>query len=211
KYDFLLLMDADGWPTPSFLSTYCDWLKQEQAKSNFVCVGGRSYSSVNPAPGKHLHWYYGRERESKPAEVRRQQPYLGFQSNNFLVAREVLLQHPFPEQVEGYGHEDTLWGQQLSRRQIPIYHLDNPVEHLGLENNQVFLQKQREAIRNLTLLHQQFPHLRTRLIDLANRYPVLLSVASIVPEAWLANYLTSGKRPLLYALDILKLKWWDSH
>ncbi|MEM9260646.1 MAG: hypothetical protein AAGA62_13425, partial [Bacteroidota bacterium] len=138
---------------------------------------------------------------------------------------------------EGYGHEDTLWGQQLAKAGVGILHIDNPVTHLGLETSGVFLEKQHRAIHNLRLLKKQTPHLRTRLIDLAEKYPRLTQLARYLPEktllhllqknrfAWFSPTLwlppqRSGlgrvggevkKRASLslYLLDLLKLKWWQ--
>jgi len=156
----------------------------------------------------YLHWWYGTRRESKTVEQREDQGWLGFQSNNFMATRSLLLEFPFPQDFEGYGHEDTVWGQQFPDKSVVIYHQDNPVVHLGLEPGDVFLRKQREAIVNLPLLKKQSPHLRTRLIDLVERLPFLPALASLIPEKTLTKYLMSRKQPNLYALDLLKLRWW---
>ena len=37
----------------------------------------------------------------------------------------------------------------IKQRKIPILHLNNPLEHLGLEPQTIFLKKQKEAIKNL--------------------------------------------------------------
>jgi hypothetical protein len=184
------------------------WQLKDKKPFSFVWVGGRSYEETPPGPDLRVHWHYGHRREVKPAEQRLKHRYLGFQSNNFVATKEVLLQFPFPEDVAGYGHEDTLWGQQLEDQEVWLFHINNPVIHLGLETNEVFLRKQREAIRNLTLLHQQSPHLRTRLIDLAKRYPLVKHLVQLFPENWLIRRLTHTRRPSFYWLDLLKLKWW---
>jgi glycosyltransferase involved in cell wall biosynthesis len=211
--EYVVMMDADGKPPANFIGCYLDAVVDHQqalgANQALVCVGGRRYQDDPPGDQTyHLHWWYGQERES-PGPVQRQgNGWLGFQSNNFLVSRALLLAHPFDETHTGYGHEDTLWGQQFAGQHVQLRHPDNPVVHLGLEPNHVFLSKQKEAIRNLRLLHQTTPHLRTRLIDLLVRFPVLPALANTIPEAWLKAYLTNRKRPSLYALDLLKLKWW---
>jgi glycosyltransferase involved in cell wall biosynthesis len=211
---YLLLLDADGQPPNHFLYAYLFGLTDAIAAKvvsgeELVIVGGRKYSDQPPAQQElHLHWCYGTKRESRSVTRRQSEKWLGFQSNNFLVSRSVLLTHPFPEDVAGYGHEDTLWGQQMDHAGVPIYHIDNPVIHLGLEPNDVFLRKQREAISNLALLHQQFSHLRTRLIDLAEKFPLVKYIVKRFPEDWLVRRLTDSKRPSFYWLDLLKLKWW---
>lgn len=206
--DYLLMLDADGWPHADFLNDYFLALQELWRGTEQLAVGGREYATEPPEKPYRLHWHYGHERETPTAEERIRESYLGFQSNNFLVARSVLLAHPFPVDAVGYGHEDTLWGQELARQNIGLLHIHNPVTHLGLEPAAIFLRKQRQAIRNLALLKQQAPHLRTRLIDLVERYPRLSALATYLPEDWLVNYLTNRSRPNLLALDLLKLQWW---
>ncbi|WP_273444295.1 glycosyltransferase family 2 protein [Neolewinella agarilytica] len=209
---YLLMMDSDGWPNKGFLLTYFKMLWQLEAKNkfDFLFVGGRHYKKSPPASKYSLHWHYGHERESKPATIRNENRFLGFQSNNFLTTKSILLRHPFPEEAEGYGHEDTQWAQSLPKEEFWFFHLENPVIHLGLEPNDVFLSKQRQAIRNLALLKQQNLHLCTRLIDLVERYPRLTALAKHLPEKWMTNYLASRSRPNLLVLDLLKLKWWHT-
>ena len=208
--DLLLMLDADGWPGTDFIFDYGLLLPELWRGPVKLLVGGREYVSSNPDLPYRLHWHYGHERETPTAAERNREPHRGFQSNNFLVERSVLLAHPFPVDTVGYGHEDTLWGQELALQDIGILHIHNPVIHLGLEPNDVFLSKQRQAVRNLALLKQQNPHLRTRLIDLVERYPRLTALAKHLPEKLMTNYLTSRSRPNLLVLDLLKLKWWHT-
>ncbi|MFT4685691.1 MAG: hypothetical protein ACJATN_002141 [Neolewinella sp.] len=207
SHKFVLLMDADGWPPPDFLGRY---LKAITAlKLPAVIIGGRTYTSTPPVDYKlHLHWWYGSQREARTPGRISQDGWLGFQSNNFLTTRALLLAHPFPESHHGYGHEDTLWGQQFVGTEVSIHPGNNPVVHLGLETNEIFLQKQRQAIDNLRLLKKQSPHLRTRLINLVEKLPFLPTLAGLISEQTLVNYLNGQKRPNLYALDVLKLRWW---
>ena len=212
--EYVVMMDADGWPNPDFLHRY--FFEAEDIERNFgrsstavLVTGGRVYAAAPPADKRlHLHWWYGTKRESRSVARREADGWLGFQSNNFMVTRKLLLEHPFPADFSGYGHEDTVWGQQFVSRNVVLYHEDNTVVHLGLEPNDVFLRKQREAVVNLQLLKKQSPHLRTRLIDLAESLPPTLTLARMVPERALLRHLTHGKKPNLYALDLLKLRWW---
>ncbi|THH39717.1 glycosyltransferase family 2 protein [Neolewinella litorea] len=198
----LLLLDVDSWPNPHLLERYLN------APPAAVLVGGRTYAEDEPEdPDYFLHWQYGRRRETVAPARRRQGEYLQFQSNNFMAERAVLLTHPFPT-VAGYGHEDTLWGQLLAPDGIRIEYMDNPVVHLGLEPTEVFLKKQREAVRNLKVLRQSYPTLTTRLTRFADRYPALSQLLEYIPERVLLKYLLRTRN--LNALDLLKLKWWIS-
>ena len=213
RYDNLLFLDVDGWPGPTYLQ---DWLVEQmttlewdQLHFDYVISGGRAYQRTVPEDFTlQLHWWYGYRRESQSARRRSRHPNLGFQSNNFMVSRTVLQQHPFPESHTGYGHEDTQWAQTLPTT-ARITHVDNPTVHLGLEPADVFLRKQHEALTNLALLRTSTPHLRTRLTDLADRFPLALRLTKTYKEQTLVDYLTSRPRPNLRALDLLKLKWWQ--
>ncbi|WP_173021310.1 glycosyltransferase family 2 protein [Lewinella sp. W8] len=207
---WVLLMDADGWPPASFLETYLTKLRQLSAReSGTVMVGGRTYAPSPPLDSTlRLHWHYGHQRESRDLPRRRRDGWLGFQSNNFLAPVSLLKQYPFPEGHRGYGHEDTYWGQRMLRAGVPILHLDNPVVHLGLEPAGRFLDKQREAIRNLHLLRREHPWLRTRLTEITDHWSWAPMVARLIPESTLQNYLSKRSAPNLLALDLLKLRWW---
>ena len=207
--DWLLFLDADGQPGPELLANYLRAIRdlppgQERDR---VFVGGRNYAPAAPPPPHYLHWYYGTHRESQPPSVRNRRPYAAFHTNNFLAPRGLLLRHPFATEHAGYGHEDTLWGQQLRAHGATVLHLDNPVVHLGLEAHRTFLDKQRAAIRNLAHLRRHHPELRTRLTDFATANPRLAALAARLPEGWLLRQL-NGPTPNLRALDLLKLRWW---
>lgn len=208
--EFVAMLDADGALNPNWLRDYLTAVPEIQFltgadDATIMIVGGRNYApEPPPEPALHLHWWYGTQRESQVDK----DDWNNFHSNNFLTRRDILLAYPFPEDGSGYGHEDTLWGQQQYLAKTLLFGLENPVIHLGLEPNDVFLGKQREAIRNLALLRQRHPHLRTRLLDLADYLPWLRHVVRLLPESTLVRYLTRRARPSLYALDLLKLKWW---
>lgn len=208
--EFVLLLDADGWPNPHLLREYLASIRDIRFltgadDATIVIVGGRNYAAEPPANAAlHLHWWYGTHRESQVDG----DDWNNFHSNNFLTRRDILLEHPFPEDISGYGHEDTLWGQQQYLAKTLLFSIENPVTHLGLETNDVFLRKQREAVRNLALLRQRYPHLRSRLVDFIIAYPWLRYGLFFFPESLLQKYLVSRPKPFLYALDLLKLSWW---
>jgi glycosyltransferase involved in cell wall biosynthesis len=205
---YLLFLDSDSAvEQPDFLATYYHQLSPRR-----VLCGGRNYASEPQAPEFHLHWWYGSQREVRPAEVRNQQPHHGFMTNNFVVPKRILEQLPFDETILTYGHEDTLFGHQLAMANIEVLHLDNPVVHIGLDEARIWLNKQRQAIENLHQLHLQYPALttkalrwwlqlhRTRIISII--YPFLKWQA---PR--LQQQLLERERPNLRLLDLLKLLW----
>jgi hypothetical protein len=73
--------------------------------------------------------------------------------NNALVPQETFRQFTFDETLIDYGHEDTEWGKRLEKARIVVQHLENPVNHRGLETAEVYLRKTEQAVRNLQYLY----------------------------------------------------------
>lgn len=152
SYPNLLFLDCDGFiPDQHYIINYVPFL----ALKNTVISGGRSYQSLEPKNQAYLlHWLYGTRIESKLAGERNFQAYLLFHSNNFLVSKELLLEHPFDEELSSYGYEDTVWAKTIHEKGISILHIDNVVIHLGLERNDVFIEKTNQALMNLVFLRR---------------------------------------------------------
>lgn len=208
-YPHLLFLDCDVFPEhPDFLAHYV----QALSASTVLC-GGRSYAPDPPEnPKQYLHWHYGSKREVKSAEIRNRQPHFGFMSNNFVAPRELVLRHPFPERVSGYGHEDTLWAHELEKAGVAILHLDNPARHLGLETTGDFIRKQRRSVDNLRQIKAIYPDIDTRLsltVDRLERFGSL-AVSRKILQHMSKELLGQLYRfpPRLQALDLLKLKWY---
>jgi glycosyltransferase involved in cell wall biosynthesis len=122
-------------------------------RANSVIVGGHKYQEDSPTnPKKCLHWKYGKKREVRSLKSRKKAPYISFKTNCFLTQKSILNTIRFDESIQFYGHEDTLFGFSLESHNIPIIHIDNPVLHEGLDEVDLYLKKQREAIKNLVLL-----------------------------------------------------------
>jgi hypothetical protein len=115
-----------------------------------VVYGGRSYTDQTPEdPEQYLRWLYGIRREVVTAEKRNRNPNKSFMTNNFCIKKKLFNQIKFNENIQGYGHEDTLFGYELKKRKILIHHINNPLVHIGLERNSVFLEKTENGLRNL--------------------------------------------------------------
>jgi len=207
NYPFLLFMDCDsGVVRPDFLDAYVEELAAGQ-----VLCGGRVYRDNRPEDADYaLHWLYGREREEQPAEKRALQPHHAFMTNNFVAPKEVLVRFPFEEALTQYGHEDTLFGQQLADADIPVKHLDNPLEHLGLERSDVFLAKAEQAIDNLAFLRKRGSTIDTRLTstfdDLQRRgFAGLIRWGLCLLQPWFRRNLLS-EHPDLRIFDLYRLE-----
>jgi hypothetical protein len=143
KYAKLLFLDCDsGIVKKDFLENY---LAHE--KEGKILIGGTVYG--NKAPKEYsLRWKFGKIREERTAAMRALQPFQSIHINNLLADKNIYLQHQLDENMITYGHEDTKLGYSLKSSGVSIKHIDNPVEHCGLEPNEVFLEKTKEGIKN---------------------------------------------------------------
>ncbi len=150
-YDHLLLLDNDCLPvTFNFLYDYLTAATQHD-----VVVGGVTYVAEVPRGSYRLHWKYGIKRGARHAEERQKQPYKDIFLCNALIRRSLFLKFPLHHSLKRYGHEDTLFAQELRKHQVAIRHIQNPVVHLGLEKAPVLLQKTEQAVQNLVQLHEE--------------------------------------------------------
>lgn len=145
RYEYLLFLDCDSEIIKSdFLGAYFDLVNEDIT----VASGGRVYRETAPAACEFmLHWKYGRKRESRPGKA-------GFQSNNFLIKKEIFTQLDNSLQLPGYGHEDTWWGIQLGQARVFCSHINNPVIHSAIEKADIYIEKSEKALANLLLLEK---------------------------------------------------------
>lgn len=142
---WLLFLDNDSLPPEHFLSHY---LKHTSSQADVV-VGGRIYDNRGNDEHHRLRYLYGTKVESQSAEIRSQNPYRSFMTNNFMIRRAVLEKIQFDTRLSLYGHEDTLFGYRLQQNAVPILHIDNPVINGYVETNPEFINKTVEGIDNL--------------------------------------------------------------
>jgi glycosyltransferase involved in cell wall biosynthesis len=209
KYEWVLLLDNTSQvPASHYLARYAAALGQAP-----VVAGGVRYAHQAPAePALRLRWLYGRQREARSLAQRQAAPHDQLLVNNLLLQKAVLQQFPLDQSLRGYGHEDTKLGWQLAAAGVPIYHLDNPIVHAGLEAAAAFLEKSEQAVHNLARLlrednlgaNSQLAQTARRLhrLHLAARARAVLTLS----EPLLRRNLLSNS-PSLKALDALKLLW----
>ncbi|SDC88737.1 glycosyltransferase family 2 protein [Williamwhitmania taraxaci] len=210
RFENLLFLDCDvSLPETNFIERYLNF----SAKS-YVTVGGICYRSQKPtyAP-KVLRWKYGHQRETQIASQRNKQPYSSFKTANFFITRTNFLRVKFSEEIHGYGHEDTLFGYELEQVNIPIFHIDNPVYHDGLEDASVFISKSEEAVKNLYMLFQsgllantwkQNPLLRFFVAFRTFRIHYLLAIVYLLFGA-LIRISMQGRFPFVFLFNTYKL------
>lgn len=164
-YDHLLFLDCDAEVSSSnFISKYLVFCKDEN-----VVLGGRIYDQNNTDPQYSLIRKYGVMRERNDSHnLKNREKYPMFTTPNFLISRTVFNKIRFDESITGYGHEDTIFGIMLHKLNVEFIFIDNPVMHVGLENNEKFIQKTENAIRNLYSLH------------MSGKYPLLVNESKLL-------------------------------
>ena len=209
-YPYLLFLDADVFPTTDlFLSNYMKHLSEE-----IIIVGGIKYESKKPEKQRFFRWYYGKAREEISHENRGKKPYNHFMTGNFLVPKSIFLRFPLNDVPPGYGHEDTLLGHKFQKYQISICHIDNPVYHLGLDENEIFLSKSKEAVCSLLYLKKLGYLLPTNLnagFNWLEKFYLTKTFALFFPlfnKQAFKNYIYSGKLFSLLLFDIYKLAYY---
>lgn len=205
-FEYILFLDGDSRIlSRHFIQQYIAHLPSED-----VIYGGRQYVKKKPTSTKKvLHWLYGTKREALSAKSRNKNPYLNFQSNNFLIPEKVFKDNLFDENVTGYGYEDLLYAVELQKKGIKIRHINNPIIHDGIETNTVFITKTKTSIQNLASLYQTGKITETRLTLLYEK----LSYYKILPLFnWFSNkYKTvienniSSNKPSILLFNLWKL------
>jgi glycosyltransferase involved in cell wall biosynthesis len=216
QYKYLLFIDADSsLVKEDYLKKYMDL-----ATPGCVLCGGTVYSPLKPEDkNKMLRWVYGTRREAIPASERNRKKSFIITSNNFLTDREVFNLIHFRENLGPYGHEDTLLGYDLFTEGIQPFHIDNPVEHTGLEDSATFLNKSKEALNNLRFISSkvlsndkefssQVTFLR-KYNSLTWLLPPFLLRRLFKLLQWHLDKNLTGRSPSLFLFDLYKLLYFS--
>lgn len=213
---YLLFIDADSrLVSGNYLQNYL-----KLAKKGCIICGGTYYSSQKPADEKKiLRWKYGLTREAVSAGVRSKKRGFIITSNNFFADRELFRKVHFREQIRSYGHEDTLLGLDLFTHGAEPIHIDNPVEHTGLEDSYSFLDKTRSAIENLLFISNERTVNSTLLkskMSFIKQYDKITGLVAPSLIKWLFNQTRellekqlTGKDPSLFLFDLYKLGYYS--
>jgi cellulose synthase/poly-beta-1,6-N-acetylglucosamine synthase-like glycosyltransferase len=152
SYEYLLFIDCDAMvDDDKFLGKYIS-----EFEPNTVITGGLAYEEAKPEQSFMLRWTYGRKREVIAFSTRKISPYKSFKTFNFLIPKNIFLKIMFKENIDNYGHEDTLFGYELKKNKIKILHIDNALIHKGLESNEVFIRKTEKGLENLYRLYIEY-------------------------------------------------------
>lgn len=151
NYDWLLFLDADGFPkNNNFIQLYVDFINEKNDYS--ACIGGRIHKNEKR---KNLRIKFGLEREEVSVSQRNKNPYRFLFTSNMLLNKGVFNETSFNESLTGYGYEDVLFGNSIRDLGHKVLHINNPVYHLHIEENKVFVDKTKQGLANLFFLKNQ--------------------------------------------------------
>ena len=143
QYNWLLFLDADVLPVnTNFIEKYVQTIN---SRAFLVCFGGFKYTKTPPEKNKILRWKYGHLKEDIAADKRNKNPYKIIISANLLIQKKTFLKVN-KELIGNYYGYDTIFALKLKNEKVKIIHIENPVWHLGLEFNEVYLKKKELAV-----------------------------------------------------------------
>ena len=201
-YPYLLFLDSDVYlPTSLFLQQYINVMDAAS-----VIYGGIINDNNRSKWKGNLRYKYEKDSENKHDLKHRQaSPYRSFCTPNFLINKEVMLNHPFDE---------SILGRTLEQHGITIQHIDNPILICEFEDNKAYLNKIKTALTTLFYIqdkvqkHSQLVvamHLIKRL-HLTN----WVSTAFLLAQNKLEKQLIYSKNPSLLLLKLYKIGFFIS-
>jgi hypothetical protein len=123
----------------------------------------------------------------------------------------------FNEKITRYGHEDTLFGLELRSLGFKIKHIDNPLYHLGLDENSEYIRKCKQSLENILFLSKHIPKEYTKGFNILKYYSVIKKTGLSVLFRLIYRFFRvdmekqlTGKNPSLTLLAIYKLSYISS-
>lgn len=205
--DYLLFMDCDGKVTrPDFIRRYID--ARDEAG---VIIGGLCNPDTLPSPDFSLRYTYERTTlKSRRLEDRNKNPFAQFTTFCFLIRRDVFLANLFDDSFTKYGYEDVAFGRSLQQHHVSVRYIDNPLCHMGLDDNKVYLGKIHTSIESL-LEHREQIGENVQLLTYYNKVrkaglALPLSLFYAIFQHLLRRNLL-GRHPSMFLFSVYKLAY----
>lgn len=208
SFDWIILLDADTKINENYISNYLEYIDSE---FDFI-FGGFKYEETPPTNESLLRWKYGKKCEAISAKNRNENPYKVTIAANLLTLRTSYLNLGLDYIGNNYAM-DYFFGSKLKAGSAKVFHIDNEVLHLGIENSSSYLQKKERAVYTLLTLYRQ-DKIAIHSNDLLKAFIFLKRVG--------LNYLFSfwfkffqermstnlkGKKPLIMLLQLYKISY----
>lgn len=149
QYNWLLFIDGDS----RIIKT--DFIKKyiENTFDFQVVYGGRIHPEVCPSQQQKLRWKYGKYIEDKIALDRLKKPYECLLFNNTLILKSEFNKVKFDKTNTLYGHDDTQFSYELSKIKSKVNHIENPILHDDIDENETYLSKTEESLQSILILY----------------------------------------------------------
>lgn len=201
-YPFLLFLDCDAMvQSESFIKDYLDSV----SLANVVC-GGVRHPDELPSKGVELRYKYEKKADKRrDAKYRNKNKYSRFTTFSFMIERNVFMSVRFDEKIKNYGYEDVIFGATLEKKGVSIVHINNPLIHLGIESNTIYLRKIEESIVSLVQSYHKLEGKSTLFsiylfIKKAGLTPVILLLWKFLKKPIRSNLESSKPMLALFAL-----------
>lgn len=208
KGDWLLFMDSDAQiADDSYIRNFLCAMESQLMYD--IIAGGLRHPDHCPAPYCTLRYSYEKEADlHRGAAERSLHPFAQFTAFNVAFRRTVFDRCGFDESCKQYGYEDTLLGYEMEEAGLKILHVDNPIIHVGLESNEVYLRKIAISIGTLKSLGDKMKG-RTKIQHTASQLQRwhltgLFRLAFRIGQPFIRRNLL-GQTPNLRVFNIYKL------
>ena len=207
QYDWLIFLDVDSEPKKN------DYLKKyisNIGSSDFVFGGNEFKYNLN---GKFsLKNKFAKRREAKSSTDRKKKPYKYIISANFMAKKSSFLYCYSKIKYKSYGN-DYIFSSVLQNNNILIHHIDNFTMVSVNDDNEQFILKSKDALKNLYKNYSE-GNLNKSSISILNAFSTLdklkmckffLLVTNPI-EKFIFKKINS-KNPNLILFDIFRLRY----
>ena len=203
RYPWLLFIDGD-------LSVSRDDFLFRYASTDDDCDVVDGGIEIGECLAGNLRSIYEKAAESQHTVAKRSlQPYHDFHTANFLIRRQLMLDHPFDDRFRHYGYEDVIFGKQLQQSGITIHHIDNPILFDRFESNASFVEKTEEALQTLYRFRSELQGY-SRMLTLVSRISPVAPIVRLFHRLcgrWERRHLR-GNHPTLFIFRLYRLGYY---
>ncbi|KIX22335.1 hypothetical protein SY27_00280 [Flavobacterium sp. 316] len=176
NFKWLLFIDGDSKIIQSnYIQTYLN-----NCIGFDVIYGGRQHPETFPSKQQKLRWKYGKYIEDKIASKRILSPFKSLLFNNTLIKKIIFDQVEFDKEIKFYGHDDTQFSYELSKLNVIINHIDNPILHEDIDDNDCYLKKAEESLKSVLILYYS-KKLDSNFVSILKLYVFLKKTKLIFP------------------------------
>lgn len=206
KFPWIIFLDADVLPVHSnFIEKYCQALTESKSS---ILTGNIEYKN---SESHSLRQKYGRKKEVRTSLPEEISSVLEARGANFAIKTSVFLENNFPQLQEQYGFVDTMFFLQFPENALqPI---QNPVYHLGIETNTLYVEKVHSSIRNALYIYINFPNVASQitLIQYFTKYKIVSGLMLLLYSVFgkLIKRNLESNHSSLFLLQLYKLLYFN--